>query len=176
MKWGTYGSGDGQFLWPLGIAVDGAGYIFVADAYGNRVQKFNSIGTFVTKWGSEGSGDGQFKLPDGIAVDGTGNVYVADTNNHRIEKFTPVSQTATPTPNLSAASFVAIPTSAPYGSAVKFTVTPASGKSIRSAWWSFDAAAHLNTWNSRVINPTFYYPSRGTFSPYVEISVHRRLD
>ena len=68
------------------------------------------------------------------------------------------------------ASFTAVPTTAPHGSAVKFTVTPASGKSISAAWWSFDAPAHLNTWNSRATNPTFYYPSAGTFSPLVKLT------
>ena len=62
------------------------------------------------------------------------------------------------------------PTTAAHGSAVKFTVTPASGKSIGSAWWSFDAPAHLNTWNSRAISPTFFYPSAGTFSPLVKLT------
>ncbi|NLX50145.1 MAG: hypothetical protein GXY82_09835 [Methanospirillum sp.] len=57
-----------------------------------------------------------------------------------------------------------------HGSAVKFTVSPASGKSIASAWWSFDAPAHLATWNSRNVNPTFYYPAPGTFSPLVKLT------
>lgn len=67
------------------------------------------------------------------------------------------------------ASFTAAPLSAPKGAAVKFTVMPAGGKAIRSAWWSFDAPAHLNTWNSRATNPTFFYPARGTFSPLVKL-------
>ncbi len=78
--------------------------------------------------------------------------------------------TPTPTPGAGGASFVAVPTTAPYGSAVKFTLTPASGKSISSALWSFDAPAHLNTWNSRAVNPTFFYPAAGTFSPLVKIT------
>ena len=53
---------------------------------------------------------------------------------------------------------------------MKFTVTPASGKSVSAVWWSFDAPAHLNTWNSRATNPTFFYPSAGTFSPLVKIT------
>ena len=82
-----------------------------------------------------------------------------------------VGGTTPPTPEPSAgASFVAVPATAPHGSAVKFTVTPAAGKAIRSAWWSFDAPAHLNTWNSRAVNPTFYYPARGTFSPLVKLT------
>ncbi|HOV67665.1 MAG TPA: carbohydrate-binding protein, partial [Methanoregulaceae archaeon] len=80
--------------------------------------------------------------------------------------------TTTPTTPVPAggASFSASPTTAPKGSAVKFTLTPAGGKTVKSAWWSFDATAHLNTWNSRAIHPTFYYPARGTFSPLVRLT------
>ncbi|MEN6342659.1 MAG: carbohydrate-binding protein [Methanospirillum sp.] len=78
--------------------------------------------------------------------------------------------TPTPTPEAGGASFTAAPLTAAHGSAVKFTVTPASGKSISAAWWSFDAPAHLNTWNSRATNPTFFYPAAGTFSPLVKIT------
>ena len=81
----------------------------------------------------------------------------------------PTTTTTTLVPS-GGASFTAAPLSASHGSAVKFTVTPASGKSIQSAWWSFDAPAHLNTWNSLVINPTFFYPAAGTFSPLVKIT------
>jgi tripartite motif-containing protein 71 len=38
--WGSEGSGDGQFGEPGGIAVDGAGNVYVADTGNNRVQKF----------------------------------------------------------------------------------------------------------------------------------------
>jgi len=87
-KWGSEGSGDGQFWQPHGIAVDSSGYIYVADQEGQRIQKFTAAGTFVTKWGSEGSGDGQFISPTGIGVDSSGYVYVADTGNNRVQKFT----------------------------------------------------------------------------------------
>ena len=50
-------------LW--GIAADGSGNVYVADTANNRVQKFTSTGTFVTKWGSFGTGDGQFDAPYG---------------------------------------------------------------------------------------------------------------
>ena len=90
-KWGSSGSGDGQFAEPQGIAVDSSGNVYVADHYNNRIQKFDSSGTFITKWGSSGSGDGQFDDPTGIAVDSSGNVYVADRDNYRIQKFAPDS-------------------------------------------------------------------------------------
>ena len=87
-RWGSEGSGDGQFDWPSGIAVDSSGNVYVADTLNDRIQKFTSNGQFITKWGSGGSGDGQFSVPKGIAVDGSGNVYVADTFNDRIQKLT----------------------------------------------------------------------------------------
>jgi len=87
LKWGSYGTGDGQFRYPSGVAVDSSGSVYVADRSNNRIQKFNSSGAFITKWGSYGTGDGQFRYPSGVAVDSSGNVYVADEDNHRIQKF-----------------------------------------------------------------------------------------
>ncbi len=84
---------------------------------------------------------------------------------------TVVTTTPTPTPPVSgSANFVAVPTTARHGSAFKFTVTPAPGKTIKAAWWSFDAPGHLNTWNSRTVNPTFYYYQAGTYSPLVKLT------
>jgi DNA-binding beta-propeller fold protein YncE len=87
--WGTNGSGDGQFNYPQGIAVDNAGNIYVADNGNKQVQKFTSNGTFVTAWGTEGPEDDRFSEPSGIAVDDEGNVYVTDTGKFRVQKFTP---------------------------------------------------------------------------------------
>jgi hypothetical protein len=67
--------------------VDGSGNVYVADSGNNRIQKFTSDGTLLTKWGEEGGEDGQFYNPRGIAVDGSGEIYVADTWNGRIQKF-----------------------------------------------------------------------------------------
>jgi DNA-binding beta-propeller fold protein YncE len=86
-KWGSRGSGDGQFSYPLGVAVDASGNVFVADSDNDRIQVFNSSGTFLSRWGFSGSGNGQFYSPSGVAVDASGNVFVADTDNSRIQKF-----------------------------------------------------------------------------------------
>ncbi len=87
LSWGRSGSGDGEFLYPRGIATDADGNVYVAEESGDRIQKFDSEGNFLAKWGSHGSGDGQFSLPTSIATDAEGRVYVADYYNNRIQKF-----------------------------------------------------------------------------------------
>ncbi len=85
--WGNQGEGEGQFLRPRGIAVDGEGNVYVVDTGNNRVQKFDSEGEFMVSWGGLGSGPGEFQEPWGIGVGGDGTVYVADTWNHRVQAF-----------------------------------------------------------------------------------------
>ncbi len=99
--------------------------------------------------------------------------FAGDGQNLDWIAFAPVgvtTPTPTPTPGAGGASFTAAPVTARHGSAVKFSLIPAAGKSISAAWWSFDAPAHLNTWNSRATSPTFFYPATGTFSPLVKIT------
>ena len=85
-KWGTEGTGDGQFRYPRVAAVASDGSVYVGDN-NNRIQRFTSEGVSVFKWGSQGSGDGQFQSPLGVAVASAGSVYVADAGNKRIQKF-----------------------------------------------------------------------------------------
>jgi len=51
-SFGEMGGRPGQFLAPCGLAVDHDGSIFVADAFGTRIQKFSQDGTFIGMWGS----------------------------------------------------------------------------------------------------------------------------
>jgi tripartite motif-containing protein 71 len=88
LKWGTPGSGDGQFNEAIAVAIDDNDNVYVAERSNHRLQKFTSSGAFIRQWGVFGSGDGQFNSPNGVAVDDSGSVYVADTYNHRIQKFT----------------------------------------------------------------------------------------
>ncbi len=80
-SFGTYGSGQGQFINPCGVAVDGEGNILVADD-NNRIQKFTAEGQFLTSVGTEGNGRLQFSYPRGITFNATNDkVYVGDTFN-----------------------------------------------------------------------------------------------
>lgn len=75
-----------------------------------------------------------------------------------------------PIPAQKNASFTVTPLSGRVGDRIRFKVIPAVGKTIKSAWWTFDANAYMETWNSRDVNPSFYFQRAGTFSPLVKIT------
>ena len=96
---GGSGSADGigdiaRFSGPRGLALDGSGNIYVADAFNHTIRKVDSAGNVSTLAGTaglSGASDGtgptaRFKYPSGVAVDGAGTVYVADMGNHTIRR------------------------------------------------------------------------------------------
>ena len=86
LSFGTKGYGQGQFMYPSGVAVDGDGNILVADNDNHRIQKFTPEGQFLTAVGTEGSGPLQFNQVRDIAINTSNNkVYVVDNRNHRIQ-------------------------------------------------------------------------------------------
>ena len=84
-KFGTIGSGNGQFNCPEFVFVFN-NEVFVTDSVNHRVQVFDLNGAFLRKWGSYGTGDGQFKNPRGIYIY-DGEVFVTETTNNRIQVF-----------------------------------------------------------------------------------------
>jgi len=80
---------------PLGVAVDASGNVYVADAQNNAIRKIQPNGNIVPVAGNGSSGfsgDGgpatqaKLNLPSDVAVDVFGNVYVADSGNNRVRK------------------------------------------------------------------------------------------
>jgi hypothetical protein len=81
----------------MGIAVDGAGNVYVAEFASDLIRKITPAGmvsTLAGSAGNPGSTDGRgdnahFRNPWSIAVDRTGNIYVADRSNFTIRQITP---------------------------------------------------------------------------------------
>ena len=80
---------------PLGVAVDAAGNLYIADTLNHRIRRVDASGTITTFAGTREygfSGDGgpavqtELSSPQAVAVDAAGNLYIADTNNHRIRR------------------------------------------------------------------------------------------
>jgi hypothetical protein len=84
---------------PSGVAVDGAGDLFIADSHHNRVREVfatgANAGTITTVAGDGSAGydaaatvatSTSLNQPGAVAVDGAGNLYIADTNNNVIRK------------------------------------------------------------------------------------------
>jgi len=70
---------------PSGVAVDGAGNLYVTDPYNSRIRKITPSGVVTTLTTLSGSRDGN----SGIAADSDGNLYIADSFNEIIRKVTP---------------------------------------------------------------------------------------
>jgi sugar lactone lactonase YvrE len=92
-----YADGAGanaRFNNPNGIAVDGAGNIYVADTTNAVVRKVDvnaAVTTLAGKQGDNSEMDGtadqaRFNQPEGIAVDGAGNVWVTDAGSGTIRR------------------------------------------------------------------------------------------
>jgi hypothetical protein len=97
-------AGDGglatsaELYWPTGVAVDGAGNLYIADGINNRIRKVTAATGIITTVAGNGSasysGDtglatsAELSTPSGVAVDSSGNLYIADGINNRIRKVT----------------------------------------------------------------------------------------
>jgi sugar lactone lactonase YvrE len=80
------------------VAVDGAGNMYIADYYNNRIRKVTASTGVISTVAGNGtagfSGDGgaatsaEINGPGDIAVDSAGNIYISDLNNNRVRKVT----------------------------------------------------------------------------------------
>lgn len=92
------------FAYPVGVAVDARGTVYVADQANDRIRTV-SAGTVATLAGNgqPGFADGtggpngtaEFQIPTQVAVDSVGNCYVADTGNGAIRVVDPSGDVST---------------------------------------------------------------------------------
>ncbi len=108
-------SGDGgpatsaQLNDPQGVAVDGAGDLFIADTFNNAIREVTPAGIISTVVNAASAGGGiptaggetsnvaptasRLNTPYGVAVDqSTGDLYIADTKNSKIAEVTNLAQ------------------------------------------------------------------------------------
>jgi sugar lactone lactonase YvrE len=89
-------SSEAQFNRPAGIAVDGAGNVYVADKDNHRIRMITPEGEVTTFAGSgkEGHEDGlgtraSFSFPVGLTIDQDGNLYASEQGYFSIRKIDP---------------------------------------------------------------------------------------
>ena len=94
-----YGDGgaaiNAALTFPVGVAVDTSGNLFIADEGNNRVREVNANGIITTVAGNGNSsfyGDGGAAInaalysAQGVAVDTSGNLFIADVFNYRVRE------------------------------------------------------------------------------------------
>ena len=102
------GSADGtgsaaSFRYPIALAVDSTGNVFVCDSSNSTIRKITPDGVVTTFAGlaqTPGHTDGmgssaRFTYPCGIAIDSSDNLYVSDFSDDIIRKITPAAVVTT---------------------------------------------------------------------------------
>ena len=87
-----HGSGPGQLDDPKHVAVDGAGFVYVADAGNSRVEQFTPDGQFAASIGqgfSLSAQPDQLSSPQGVTIAPDGTLYASDQQQRRVQRYTP---------------------------------------------------------------------------------------
>ncbi len=94
-KWGSFGTGAGQFRRPFGVGAGPGGEVVVADFDNGRLQLFDGQGNFVRQWSTAGG-------PVSVALDSHGHAVVSNLYAANVQVFaldgTLVDQWATGSP------------------------------------------------------------------------------
>jgi hypothetical protein len=152
-----------RFFFPVGIAADSHGNLYVADANNDLIREVTEAGVATTLGGTPaifGSTDGTgsaalFDGPEGIAADANGNVYVGDTGNDTIRRGT--LSGAPQIINQPLSAFVSV------GGNATFTVSAAGGSAL-SYQWNFNSAPISGATGSSYTVTNVQVSDGGTYS------------
>ena len=129
---------------PLGMVVDAAGNLFVADVGSHGIFKFAPEGTKSTFAGVLPAGSADFNM---LVFDPSGNLFVADSFDHAIFKFTPDGTKSTFATDIAGVKGLVfdrsgnliVPVDSPASGSAIYKFTPDGIKSVFSTWLKPDA-------------------------------------
>ena len=88
---------------PDSLALDSAGYLFIADSLNHRLRRVSPLGLMETVLDSS-----TLNAPLGLVIDGRRNLYIADSGNHRVLRLTPGGVVTTAVDGLDAPRVLAL--------------------------------------------------------------------
>jgi sugar lactone lactonase YvrE len=84
---GKLGSGAGESYFPMGVAVNGEGQLFVSDMMNARVQIFDAERNLLSSFGQHGNRYGDLGKPKQLAVGPDGTIIIADAEFAHVHLF-----------------------------------------------------------------------------------------
>jgi outer membrane protein assembly factor BamB len=82
---GSYGTGDGQFVEPFDLSAGADGTVYVVDEARADIQRFDGEGRHLATIGGPGTGPGELGYTSAIEVLSDGTLLNADYDNHRVQ-------------------------------------------------------------------------------------------
>lgn len=86
-EFGHRGDAEGEFYYPLTVAVGPDGTVYIVDSFHFAVQAFTAEGEFLFSFGSTKASMGSLARPRDIAVDSDYNIYVTDAVRNNVQIF-----------------------------------------------------------------------------------------